>query len=303
MRTFSRIAALAFLLQAGAILNAAEPPLQPVPMVSTNLQNAFRLSDKLYSGSAPENDSGFAELKRMGIKTILSVDGMPPDAQKAREFGMKYIHIPIGYDGIKEAEAIKILKAAETAPGPIYVHCHHGKHRGPAAVAIICKGEAAWHKQDALNWLKQAGTSTEFPGLFESALFSRPAEAVMRSAPSVFPERVEPQGLVAAMIQADEYWAAAQSQAENPHAAKANTGSKTLAELAKLSAEEFREMQRLPESKDLGNRFLNELKNMEQLFNQGREALKAGHNGGEWPAGLTRQITESCSKCHARYRN
>ena len=29
-----------------------------------------------------------------------------------------------------------LARAARTLPGPIFVHCHHGMHRGPAAAAV-----------------------------------------------------------------------------------------------------------------------------------------------------------------------
>ena len=34
----------------------------------------------------------------------------------------------------------EIATAVQTLPGPIYIHCHHGKHRSPAASAAACVG-------------------------------------------------------------------------------------------------------------------------------------------------------------------
>src|SRR5947209_839442 len=62
------------------------------------LHNVFRLTDKLYSGSSPDGDEGFASLQRLGVKTVISVDGARPDVERAHQFGMRYIHLPIGYD-------------------------------------------------------------------------------------------------------------------------------------------------------------------------------------------------------------
>ena len=102
------------------------------------IDNFYQLSEKFSSGSAPEGDAAFAELKKLGVKTIITVDGARPDVDASRRFGIRYVHLPIGYDGVPAAQAVRLVKAAETLPGPIYIHCHHGMHRGPAGAAVIC---------------------------------------------------------------------------------------------------------------------------------------------------------------------
>src|SRR5215475_14398645 len=68
------------------------------------LHNVYRLTEKLLSGSSPEGDEGFASLQRLGVKTIISVDGMRPDLERAHRFGMRYVHLPIGYDGVPKEQ-------------------------------------------------------------------------------------------------------------------------------------------------------------------------------------------------------
>ena len=41
-----------------------------------------------------------------------------------------------GNAGINEDEIAMIAKTFREVEGPFYVHCYHGKHRGPAAAAI-----------------------------------------------------------------------------------------------------------------------------------------------------------------------
>ena len=69
-----------------------------VAVPSASVKNLFSLSTNLYSGSAPESDAAFAELKKLGIKTIITVDGTTPDVERARKFGFRYIHLPLGYN-------------------------------------------------------------------------------------------------------------------------------------------------------------------------------------------------------------
>src|SRR6185369_3881462 len=101
------------------------------------LHNVLLAADGIYSGSEPHGEEAFAGLAKMGIKTILSVDGARPDVELARQHGLRYVHVPIGYDGISPSAGETLAAAAREAQGPLYVHCHHGKHRGPSATAVI----------------------------------------------------------------------------------------------------------------------------------------------------------------------
>ena len=49
------------------------------PIEIVGVHNAFRVSEKIYSGSQPESDAAFAALKNLGVKTIVSVDGGKPE--------------------------------------------------------------------------------------------------------------------------------------------------------------------------------------------------------------------------------
>ena len=77
----------------------------------------------------------FASLQELGIRTIITVDGSRPDVERAHRFGFRYVHLPIGYDSISEARRGASPRPCAHA-GPIDLHCHHGKHCGPAAAAM-----------------------------------------------------------------------------------------------------------------------------------------------------------------------
>jgi protein tyrosine phosphatase (PTP) superfamily phosphohydrolase (DUF442 family) len=139
-----------------------------------NLPNAFRITEKIVSGGLPESPAAFEELRQLGVKTIISVDGAKPHVQLAANFGMRYVHLPHGYDGIAEERQLQLAKAVQDLPGPIYIHCHHGKHRSPAAAAVVGIS-LNWIPQDqAMHILETAGTSPEYRGLYESVRKARP---------------------------------------------------------------------------------------------------------------------------------
>ena len=129
-------------------------PLEDPPGV----HNLYLLGTNLYSGSTPEGDAGFQALAELGVKTIISVDGAQPDAARAKNFGIRYVHLPYGYDGISTNLQLQLAKAGETLPGPFYVHCHHGKHRGPTAVAVMCMANGGWTASQAESWMHAAGS-------------------------------------------------------------------------------------------------------------------------------------------------
>ncbi len=133
------------------------------------LHNVFILPGGVINGSAPLTESAFAALEEMGVKTVISVDGATPEIGYAREHGMRYVHIPFGYDDVSQANAEQLALAMRDLPRPIYVHCFHGKHRGPAAIAVgmVCVGEMT--NDEAVSFLELAGTSSAYSGLFASA--------------------------------------------------------------------------------------------------------------------------------------
>ena len=106
-------------------------PGTPERLEIRGIENTFRLSPRLYSGGDPHGVEALAALKELGVRTIISVDGATPDVETARKLGLRYVHLPIGYDGVPREQAVRLVQAVKTLPGPVYVHCHHGKHRGP----------------------------------------------------------------------------------------------------------------------------------------------------------------------------
>jgi protein tyrosine phosphatase (PTP) superfamily phosphohydrolase (DUF442 family) len=108
---------------------------KPIPL--GGLHNVYRITNHLYSGSSPEGEEGFRSLQKFGIKTIISVDGARPDVAMAHTYHLRYVHLPFGYDGIPRQRILELAKAVRDLPGPVYIHCHHGKHRGPAAASAI----------------------------------------------------------------------------------------------------------------------------------------------------------------------
>ncbi len=278
-------------------MSARAADIQPLP--STNLHNLFRATPKIFSGSSPDNEAGFAEIARLGVKTIVSVDGAKPNVETAKKFGLKYVHLPFGYDGIPTHRAVELVKAAQTLDGPIYVHCHHGQHRGPAAVAVMCEGVAGWSTNLAEQWLQQAGTSPDYPGLYRSAREFKTPTAAELAAVETLPEVARTSSLVETMVTMDEHFARLKAAQKN------GLGQPDLASMhqATLLWEQLRELARLPDTAARPNDYRAKLADSEKAADQLRALLKAAPLDAAPAEDAFKKIGATCGACHKAYRN
>jgi protein tyrosine phosphatase (PTP) superfamily phosphohydrolase (DUF442 family) len=269
------------------------------------LHNVFRLTDRLYSGSSPEGDAGCQSLRQLGIKTIISVDGARPDLERAHRYGLRYVHLPIGYDGVPEQHALRIARAVRDLLGPVYIHCHHGKHRGPAAAAVVrlCLDDRCT-VATAVAEMRRAGTDPRYTGLYAAPQqLHRPTADALDRVPADFPEVAQVPALAQVMVEIDDRW-------ENLRQVRA-AGWKTPRDHpdldppheALLLAEQFREVARLAETEKRpagyrmwlveGDKALTELEGLLRRAPMDSVAVEAAY----------RQAGNSCSKCHAKYRD
>jgi protein tyrosine phosphatase (PTP) superfamily phosphohydrolase (DUF442 family) len=281
----------------------------PQKLEIRGIENTFRLSPRLYSGGDPHGADALAALKSLGIRTIISVDGATPDVETARKLGIRYVHLPIGYDGVPREQAVRLVKAIRTLPGPVYVHCHHGKHRGPAAAAVCGIATEGWSKDEALAWMKEAGTSPDYRGLFASTReFIPPTAEELERAGKELPERAEVPALVEMMVQVDERWDRMKAVQKAGFKAPADQPDLDPPHEALQLAELFRELVRLRETKERGKVFLAEAEAAERHATSLEASLRSFAKG---PTDEARKSVESafttvgkgCTACHASHRD
>ncbi|MEY2713958.1 MAG: hypothetical protein RIT24_301 [Planctomycetota bacterium] len=158
-----------------------------------------------YSGGVPEGDAGFDALVKLGIKTIVSVDGALPDLERAKARGMRYVHLPIGYDGFDDVRKAELVRAVRDLPKPLYLHCHHGKHRSAGAAATVAVSLGWMTNAEAAARMKVSGTAEGYKGLWTCTAKAAPMmAAAIDAARADFPELTRPDSMVAAMVAADE---------------------------------------------------------------------------------------------------
>jgi hypothetical protein len=314
----SLLTALAiFMLRESAVARAAENiqaraktfPPGVKPLEAPGLHNLFALGTNALSGSSPEGEEAFAALENLGVKTIVTVDGATPDVETARKHGIRYVHLPHGYDGISTNLQLQLVKLGEMLPGRIFVHCHHGRHRGPAAAAVICMAYDGWTPAQAEAWLVAAGTATNYTGLYDVVRrFRKPTKEQLQKISSDLPEIAKVSGLVDAMVDIDNRWdhlkavraAGYQALKEHPDIQPAN-------EIVILW-EHYREAQCLPDAAHHGAAFIDRLKAAEAEAKEGERLLRMFATGPkpDIRAQLDKTfdaMARTCASCHKTYRD
>lgn len=151
----------------------------PTALMTAFLPNAVQVTGDVICGGAPVGDEGFRELRQLGVRTIVSVDGAPPNVEAAAKFDLRYVHLPHGYDGISQQRQLELAVAIRELPGPIYIHCHHGKHRSPAAAAVGCVTAGLLASENAIEVLRLGGTSPAYRGLYAVVAAAHPMDEQM----------------------------------------------------------------------------------------------------------------------------
>lgn len=282
----------------------------PKRIAAVHLPNPVQLHWKVISGGLPDGDEAFQELKSLSVKTIISVDGMTPDVETAAKYGMTYVHLPHGYDGIPELRTQELAKAVRDLEGPIYIHCHHGKHRSPVAASVACVSAGLLPQSQVLNVLEIAGTDPNYRGLFESAKHATRFEDALLDELQVefhsqLPIPLMAEAMVAisqtydrlTMIEAQGW----KSPSQHPDLDPAHE--------ALILREQFQELLRTNEVQELPHDFREMLKQSASAAEMLEAGLRTFHASGQ-PAISTQalsefagQVQQNCQACHHAYRD
>lgn len=239
----------------------------------------------------------------MGVKTVISVDGVKPDVEAAHRFGMRYVHLPFGYDGVPEKQGEAIAKAIEELPGPIYVHCHHGQHRAPAAVAVACVMNGMLPADQAETVLKTFGTGANYQGLWASARDARRVDDSVLAALKVSFVEVAPlPPLAEAMVGVDERMDRLKELQKAGWRAPASHPDLEAPHEALQLEEVLREIGRTDAVKNRPEDFRRKLSEAEANAAALRTVLLGKSISTEGDAAMKR-VANSCANCHAVYRD
>lgn len=292
-------ACLLLILFAGSAV-AQDPSKLPHAEDLPGVHNVLPVAANVVSGSQPHGEEGFKTLKELGIEVIVSVDGATPQVDLARKHGLRYVHVPIGYDGISDdAQASFKRVMHDFDDKKIFFHCHHGKHRGPAAAAVACMEADLLKENEALDFLRSAGTSSDYSGLWKE-ITEFQATPVTRELPMLV-EVAEVESVAAAMAKMDRIYdhlvlcekAGWKTPPEHPDLVPKQQ--------ALLMEESLRESGRLLKQDEYDARFRYLLTKSEKLASKLKQQIAAGQTAEA--SATFKAVEQSCAQCHAEYRN
>jgi tyrosine-protein phosphatase SIW14 len=176
---------------------AAVQPAYGEKLHLTGIPNAGKISDLLYRGAQPK-DAGLAELKKLGITTIVDLRG--EDRQKtdwehreATALGMRFVYIPVsGWSPPTDEQLAQFLSLfRDDPPQKIFVHCRYGSDRTGMFVAAYRMAMDKWSSEQAVKEMYFFGfngfwhpSMQEFIREFPEHLKSSPPLAALRPQPA-----------------------------------------------------------------------------------------------------------------------
>ncbi|MEO8493658.1 MAG: hypothetical protein ABI614_01205 [Planctomycetota bacterium] len=296
----------------GIAMSGATEPSQPAvatPLEIAALPNAYRLHENVISGGQPEGESGFQALQKLGVRTVISVDGAQPEVSLAKKYGLRYVHLPHGYDGIPEQRVLELAKAVTDLPGPIYIHCHHGKHRSPAAAAVACISAGLITREAGREVLEVAGTSSDYQGLYRSVATAEQRQE-LKDLQVEFRESVELPPLANAMVLIEKSFDNLKQIGKSNWETPATHPDLTPAHEALLLREQFSELLRTEEVlrrplefRELLERSRAAAESLEKNLREGGATRPVTATAKRRLSAALGSIGNDCIRCHRAHRD
>jgi len=151
----------------GFALVAMPAPAHHSSVSGVTIDNFGKINENYYRGSQP-NQEEFAQLKTLGIKTVIDLreDFKKNEEASVRDLGMNYVRIPLKTRVAATEEQWKYFLGLVNDPAkqPVYVHCKGGRHRTGAMTAIYRITHDGWTADQAYEEMKDYDFENGFLG-------------------------------------------------------------------------------------------------------------------------------------------
>ena len=124
---------------------------------AAGIQNCYRVTTNLYRGAQPTAE-GVAQLKAMGIKTVVNLRALHSDKDKLAGTGLMSVRFEMEpWRGHME-EVVDFLKVVTATTNlPAFVHCERGADRTGMMCAMYRIIVCGWTKRQAIDEMKNGG--------------------------------------------------------------------------------------------------------------------------------------------------
>ena len=123
-----------------------------------HIHNFGRINDSYYRGAQP-GVRGFAELAKLGVKTVIDLTAEGPADERAmvEHDGMTFYRIPLTTSNRpSDAAVVRFLNlVSDPANQPVYVHCEGGRHRTGVMTALYRIVHDSWTAERAYAEMKR----------------------------------------------------------------------------------------------------------------------------------------------------
>jgi protein tyrosine phosphatase (PTP) superfamily phosphohydrolase (DUF442 family) len=128
-----------------------------VPMERPGLPNLHRVSPTLYRGAQPTPE-GLGELRRLGVKTIVSLRAFHGERETVAAAGLGYERVSFKVWHPEDEDMRRFLSiVGDPARQPVFVHCLRGSDRTGTAVAVYRMSAEGWSPEDAIDEMVRGG--------------------------------------------------------------------------------------------------------------------------------------------------
>src|SRR6266481_9808080 len=147
-------------MQPGAARASFGAPAEKLKLAG--IPRAGKVSDVLFRGAQP-SAQGLAELKKLGITTIVDLRGnsgpVAWERAQAESLGMRFIDLPVlGWSAPDNAKVAKFLKLVQQDPTQkIFIHCYYGEDRTGVMVATYRIAQQNWTSDQAAAEMNSFG--------------------------------------------------------------------------------------------------------------------------------------------------
>lgn len=154
------VAVAGVFLAVNALLRAEGPRVRPenwaAPVIQCSIGNTFRVSEELFRCEQPEAKD-VADLKKLGVKSILNLRNYHTDSSKLETAGFKLLLERMDAGKITVDQLVAALRQFRDAPKPLLVHCWHGSDRTGTFVAAYRIVFLNWTREAALDEFVHGG--------------------------------------------------------------------------------------------------------------------------------------------------